>query len=436
MLQWYYYCTRQHKEAMSLEEENRILVKALADCEERLKWANFEMTKARADAERANYLKTSFLANMSHELRTPLNGIVGMTELLLNSDIDEKQRRYAENISSSGDLLLTVLSDIIDFSRIESGEMKLDLTPCNIDKTIKQVVNRYRNVAKEKNLFLEYEFDSVTPTKVIADSTRIGQIVSQLLSNAIKFTKDGGIKVKVECIDKTEHNSVVRFSVSDTGIGVPEDVQETIFDKFSQADISTTRKFGGTGLGLAICRKLVDMMDGKIGLDSVHGDGAIFWFELPLILMESKIEKMIGSYNDIHDLRILLVDDKPVTRNLVREYVESWDMPCDSCDSADHAVSMLEKASEEGNPYNIAIISYEMQGTDGIELGRKIKEKSKIESTILILFSSIKNVDVSELQGIGFADHLEKPVYSSDLFDSLVKVWTMYHSGNESNFAI
>ncbi|NGX42860.1 MAG: Signal transduction histidine-protein kinase BarA [Chlamydiae bacterium] len=242
-----------------------------------------DLNKSKRKAEEATVAKSAFLANMSHEIRTPLNGVIGMTSLLTSTGLDEKQEKYVSCINLSGKMLLEVINDILDFSKIEAGELKLEAIPCNLHKVVEEVGELMQPKAEEKGLDFSIYFAPDVPTEVIADPTRIRQAITNLASNAVKFTEKGSVSVHVSCIKRLgEDQALIRFEVKDTGIGIPPEKKEYIFEKFSQQDVSTTRKFGGTGLGLAICKQLVEMMQGRIGCESTPMEGSTFWFEIPL----------------------------------------------------------------------------------------------------------------------------------------------------------
>lgn len=381
--------------------------------------------KARKAAEAANLAKSEFLANMSHEIRTPMNGVLGTVDLLLNTSLTRSQRELARLARASGETLLTIINDILDFSKIEAGKLTIAPTPFDLLETVEAVAGMIAMQHTRKhdvNIIVRYPPD--VPRYVIGDMGRIRQILTNLTGNAIKFTDKGHVLISVETDSIGEDGATLRFSVEDSGIGIAANKLESLFDKFTQADTSTTRRYGGTGLGLAISKELVKLMGGTITAKSRIGIGSTFWFTLRLPLQSNRPAE-VPSHAELAGVRLLIVDDNAVNRLVLQEQVRVWKMRIGSCISGVEALRTLREARAAGNPYQIAILDYQMPEMDGETLGQAIKRDPLLRDIELIMLSSLgQEGEVRErLRKIGFAAYLVKPARQSELLETLTSIW-------------
>ncbi len=408
----------QHRD--DLERQVNLRTQELSVANRELANALGQMEGAKKLAEEANVAKSQFLANMSHEIRTPMNGILGMTELLMGTALSDKQKRFAMNVKRSADSLLRIINDILDLSKIESGKLKLDTINFDLRTALEETVELLAETAHAKGLALICDVPGGVPTALVGDSIRLSQVITNLLGNSIKFTEQGEVVLRVSTVDENDDKGVLKFEVIDTGIGIAPEAQARIFEAFSQADNTMTRRFGGTGLGLTISKQIVALMHGEIGVESVPNQGSTFWFTAEFPKQSGARQTKLIPTDRLRGLKVLVVDSNTTNRDLLKHQLSAWEMRNAHADTATAAMDALRAAAIEGAPYDITILDHSLSDKTGLALAKDIKGDPLTRSVQLIMLASLGHeAPPDEARKAQIVAQVSKPIRQSQLYDSI-----------------
>jgi len=411
----------------ALEEANEHLEERVESRTAELKMINVDLLEAKEAADAASLAKSDFLANMSHEIRTPMNGVLSACELALAEEVPPKLEGYLQIINDSGYSLLSIINDILDFSKIEAGKLELEHSPFELREMFDKLSEMFGSRAVEKEIELLVDVDPTIPDLIIGDSLRLKQVLINLVGNALKFTSRGSIMIRAKCLEKSEKQVTLALSVKDTGIGIPTEKLDKLFEAFTQVDTSTTRKFGGTGLGLTIVKKLVDLMGGEISLESQVNQGSTFQITLKMDWQEGRKRSALKFPVDLDGMKVLIVDDLPESREIMLNMIRNFSCCGETVSSGQEALERLKMAQEAGEPFGLVLLDWRMPGMDGSTVAFLIRQDLKLDVPIIMVSAFGSKELMQEAGRKGVNGYLDKPIRQSVLFDSIMDVFGKEH---------